>query len=358
MVLRRRNVALPGLELDPCIASMRKSPLRMFLKEQNNLKIYHKASIIDYFQGANISSMGSLNGSCNLQSDNSLLIPREIEKYNATEKMLEIVKKRKKLRDEARLIRLSNSRVQEEKKQAKYMNSRKIKEQIQQDLANSKWSLLESAMLRAKAKKERSIERARSAIRNRYSAKWEKVAEQRKRAEFEFHRKIIQAENRVKKIEERYLELMHVKEEAEKDLNRVKKDYIIKKHKLMEFIQSVASPRKIISLESSNRIKELLARPVSFIRSATPEMLPFKSSRPQRRNSNANLLKKRVRSRIRQHKSHGHYSSSKLFLPKRIISDTLKIYVPKQEDYKVLYNIPHKVIRNLLQRHKKLANIH
>lgn len=150
----------------------------------------------------------------------------------------------------------------------------------------------------------------------------------------------------------------HVKEEAERDLSRVQKDYIIKKHKLMDFIQGVVSPRKIISLESSNRIKELLARPVSFIRSATPETAPFKSSRPPRRDFNASLLKKRARSRVKQHKSHGHYNSSKLFSPKRIISDTLKIYVPKQEDYKVLYNIPHKVIKNLLNRHKKLANIH
>lgn len=202
-------MVLPRLEVGPCTASARRSPLRMFLKEQKCLKVHHKASIIDYFQGANISSMGRLNNSCNLQGENSLLIPKEIEKYNATEKILEIVERRKKLRDKARLAKLSNSRVQEEKKQAKYMNSRKIKEQMQHDLANSQWNLLEHAMLQAKAKKERSIERARSAIRNRYSAKWEKVAEQRKRADFELYRKMVQAENRVKRIEERHLELMY-----------------------------------------------------------------------------------------------------------------------------------------------------
>jgi len=202
----KRN--MPPLKLGSCILSINKSPLKMYLKEQNNLKVHYKARMMDYLQRTNCNPLNKNFNNSNLEKESPLLIPKEMENSNATKEMLDRMMKRKKLMDKKKLMTLSKSRELEEQRQARCMSTKKENERIKFNAANSGWLIVENAILNAKAKKQKSIERAKSVLKHRYNTKWEKVTEKKRRVDFELHQKVLQAENRIKKTEKRYQELM------------------------------------------------------------------------------------------------------------------------------------------------------
>jgi len=124
----------------------------------------------------------------------------------------------------------------------------------------------------------------------------------------------------------------------------------------MSFIEDVVSPRRAVSLERNNKIKELLAKPLSFDKSLISETTPLKSESYNSQQRVYSSSKKQCRPRAKQHKVHVSYSSNKSCLSKKTINNTMKIHIPKREDYKVLYRIPQQVLRYLLNRYKKKPN--